>query len=236
MGNRKLKKHLQQILQQKETPEKELNEIKRKETIQFCIEIMREQKSEQRYPAEPRNDFIRYLSDVFRFEGVPIFGLQAAALLIICLMIRTAAGSLSSIAVWMPLFTLAVMPVMFRCKYYRMSEIEAATRASGPQIMLAKLILAGAADLLCMTIFILFEVRLKKTYEDTGQIILYCLVPYLVCMVSMLRLIRSCRKENIQICAAIVLTSCLGWGMLAKVVPWLYDRAEGLPESVSQGK
>ena len=223
MGDKEIKKHLQQILQRRGESEKQINEIKLKETIRSCIEIMREQKSEQSYLEEPRSDFVRYLSDIFRFEGIPIFGLQAAALFIICLMIRTAAGSLSYIAVLMPLFALAVMPATFKGQYYRMSEIEAVTRASGPQIVLAKLILAGAANLLCMTVFVLFEMHLKKSYEEIGQIILYCLVPYLVCMVNMLRLIRLCRKENMQVCAIIVPASCLGWGVLAKAVPWLYD-------------
>lgn len=53
--------------------------------------------------------------------------------------------------------------------------------------------------------------------------ILYCLVPYLVCMVSMLRLIRLRRKENMQICAAVVFGSCVCWGVLARTMPWLYE-------------
>ena len=99
----------------------------------------------------------------------------------------------------MPLFVLAAIPVMFRCRYYGMSEIEAVTRASGAQILLAKLVLAGAANLVCMTVLISLAVHLQNSYKELGQIILYCLVPYLVCMVSMLRLLRLREKENMQI-------------------------------------
>ncbi len=41
--------------------------------------------------AEPRTGFFHYLSDVFRFEGIPIFGLQAVTLFIVCLTIASIA-------------------------------------------------------------------------------------------------------------------------------------------------
>jgi len=232
MKGRELKKYLQQSLQQEAEPEKKLNRNDRKErneenkleeTIKSCIEIMREQKWTQKSQEEPRTGFVQYLSDIFRFEGLHIFGWQAVTLLIICLTISTVAGIPKYIPAFMPLFVLAVMPAMFKCQYYGMSEIEAVTRASGSQIVLAKLVLAGAANLVCMTVIISFEVYLQNSYREIGQMILYCLVPYLVCMVSMLRLIRLCRKENIQICTVIVLGSCVCWGILARNLPWLYE-------------
>ncbi len=228
MSDRELKKYLQQSLQQEtehEKPVKKLSEknAKLEETIKLCIGVMREQKLALKSQEEPRTGFVQYLSDIFRFEGIPLFGLQAVTLFIICLTISTAAGIPKYIPVFMPLFVLAVMPVMFKCQYYGMSEIEAVTRASGSQIVLAKLVLAGAANLVCMTCLISFEVYLQDSYSEIGQMILYCLVPYLVCMVSMLRLIRLRRKENIQICTAIVLGSCVCWGILARTLPWLYE-------------
>lgn len=218
MSDKKLKKCLQQSLQQEVKQSAKLEE-----TIKLCTEIMWEQKLAQKPQEEPRIGFVRYLSDIFRFEGIPIFGLQAVTLFIICVTIYTVAGSPSYIPVFMPLFVLAVMPAMFKCQYYGMSEIEAVTRASSSQIVLAKLVLAGAANLVCMTFFVSFEVYLKNSYKEIGQIILYCLVPYLVCMVSMLRLIRLRGNENIQICTVIVLGSCLGWGVLGRTMQWLYD-------------
>jgi len=222
MSDKELKKYLRQHLQ-KETELEKLNNIKLEETVKLCTEIMREQKLSGKTQEEPRTGFAQYLSDIFRFEGVSIFGLQAVALFIICVAIYTAAGNPSYIPAFMPLFVLAIMPAIFKCQYYGMSEIEAVTKASGSQVILAKLVLAGAANLVCMTFFISFEVQLKNAYREIGQILLYCIVPYLVCMVSMLRLIRLRRKENIQICMFIMLGSCICWGVLAKTLPWLYD-------------
>lgn len=218
MKNRELEKYLQQSLQQEV---KQL--VKLEETIKLCTEIMREQKLVQNVQEEPRTGFVQYLSDIFRFEGIPILGLQAVALFIICLIISTVAGIPEYIPVFIPLFVLAVIPAMFKCQYYGMGEIEAVTRASGSQIVLAKLVLAGAANLVCMTILISFEVYLQHSCKEIGQMILYCLVPYLVCMVSMLRLIRLRRKESMQICTVIMLSSCMCWGMLERHLPWLYE-------------
>ncbi|MDE7183340.1 MAG: hypothetical protein K2O40_02465 [Lachnospiraceae bacterium] len=225
MGDSELKKYLRQSLQQSTEPEKEFHGIGigMEETIHLCTEMMREQKLAQKSQEEPRTGFVQYLSDIFRFEGIQIFGLQALVLFIVCLKISTMADIPKYIPVFMPLFVLALMPVIFRCQYYEMSEMEAVTRASGSQIILAKLILAGAANLVCMTVLISLEVHLQNSYGEIGQMILYCLVPYLVCMVSMLHLLRLRKRENMQICTGIVFGSCVCWGVLAKTLPWLYE-------------
>lgn len=225
MVDRKLKKYLQQSLQHRSEPEKEFDEngIRLDETISLCTEMMREQKLARKSQEEPRTGFVQYLSDIFRFEGIQIFGLQALVLFTVCLKIFTIADIPQYIPVFMPLFVLALMPAIFRCQYYGMSEIEAVTRASASQIVLAKLVLAGAANLVCMTVLISLEIHLQNSYGEIGQMILYCLVPYLVCMVSMLHLLRLRKKENMQICTAIVSGSCVCWGVLAKTLPWLYE-------------
>lgn len=142
MESKNLTKYLHQSLGQEVQPKR------LEETIKCCTEIMREQKIPKE---EPRTSFFHYLSDVFRFEGVPIFALQALTLFIVCLTIANVADIPQNIPVFMPLFVLAAMPVLFKSQLYGMSEIEAVTRASGAQIMLAKLVLAGAANLVCMT-------------------------------------------------------------------------------------
>ena len=143
MGDRELKKYLQQSLRQSNKLKKELDGkgIRLEETINLCTGIMREQKLAQKSQEEPRTGFVQYLSDIFRFEGITIFGLQTLVLCITCLKISTLADIPQYIPVFMPLFVLAVMPVMFRCQYYGMSEIEAVTRASGSQIILPKPVL-----------------------------------------------------------------------------------------------
>lgn len=225
MRYRELEVYLQQSLQQGAELGKKRNGkgTRLEETIKSCIEIMREQKLAQNAQEEPRTGFVQYLSDILHFEGIPVFGLQAVTLFIICLVISTVADIPEYIPVFMPLFALAVMPVMFKCQYYGMSEMEAVTRASGSQIILAKLVLAGAANIVCMTILISFEVYLQNSCREIGQMVLYCLVPYLVCVVSMLRLIRLRRKESVQICTVIMLSYCVCWSVLARTLPWLYE-------------
>ena len=68
----------------------------------------------------------------------------------------------------MPLFVLAVLPVMLRCQYYGMSEIEAATRASGAQIILAKLILAGGKIYKYVRIRVYLYGNCRLGYADSG--------------------------------------------------------------------
>lgn len=214
MKDRRLKCYLQQSLGEKVQPER------LEETMKLCIAIMGEQETPK---AEPRTDFFHYLSDVFRFEGIPILGLQTVTLLIVCLTIASIADIPKNIPIFMPLFVLAVMPVIFKSQYYGMNEMEAATRASGAQIMLAKLVLAGAANLVCITILVCMEVYLQNSCKELGQMVLYCLVPYLVCMVALLRIIRLQKKEGLQICTVALLSSCLAWGASSKVMPWLYE-------------
>ena len=156
MKDRELEEYLRQSLQQEEN-----QPVRLEETIRLCIGVMREQSAAEKAKEEPRTGFAQYLSDVFRFDGMPVLGLHAAVLFIICVILSTAVNISRYIPVFMPLFVLAAMPAMFRCQYYGMSEIEAATRASGAQIILAKLILAGAVNLLCMTILISFGVYLQ---------------------------------------------------------------------------
>lgn len=213
MDNSKLKHYLNQSLGQ------EIQSKRLEETIKGCKEIMWEQKVTKE---ESRTSFFQYLSDVFRFEGIPIFALQAVTLLVVCLTISSVADIPQNIPVFMPLFVLAVMPILFKSQFYRMSEIEAATRASGAQIMLAKLVLAGAANLVCITIILCLEVSLQNSCKELGQMVLYCLVPYLVCMTGMLRLVRLQRKESITISATIMLGSCVCWAFSSKVIPWIY--------------
>ena len=213
MKDRTLKSNLYHSLGQEIQPKR------LEETINYCTEIMKEQ---MLYKEEPRTSFFHYLSDVFRFEGIPIFVLQAITLFFVCLMISSVADIPQNIPVFMPLFVLAAMPVLFKSQLYGMSEIEAVTRASGAQIMLAKLVLAGAANLVCITVVLCLEISLQSDCSKLGHMVLYCLVPYLVCMTGMLRLIRQQRKESMWTCAVVMLASCVCWAFFSRVIPWLY--------------
>ena len=147
MKDRELEKYLRQSLQQevnRPVSKRGSNSARLEETISLCIGVMREQKAAEKSQEELRTGFAEYLSDVFCFDGRPVLGLHAVVLFIACVTISTIVNIPRYIPVFIPLFVLAAMPAMFRCQYYGMSEIEAVTRASGAQIILAKLILAGA--------------------------------------------------------------------------------------------
>lgn len=214
-NNEELEQYLYDSLQVSPNPREE----KLQETAQACITQMHRRPSCH----EPRTGFWEYLSDIFRFEGMSILGLQMIALLISCLGISTIRRIPVELPTFMPLFGLAAIPVLYRSQAHGMCEMEAATRASGAQIILAKLILTGAANLLCMTVVLCLEIFVTGTSDGIVQLILYAVVPFLVCMVEMLRCIRMCRRRGMVLYAAFSFGSCVGWGISAQVFPWLYE-------------
>lgn len=216
MKDRKLKEYLHGSL----TQETAVRQEKKEETVARCRRIMREQAENL---AEKRTGFWQFLSDVFRFEGLSIFGVQAGLLFLVCMSLGTMENVVYYLPVFTPLFAIAVMPTLFRSRYYHMGEMEAVTRAAGAEIILAKLLLAGAANLICITVVLYLVLSLRQSGEGIGRIILYGLVPYLVCMTVILRLIRLQRKKQIPICAVAAACSCVGWAVLAKTLPQVYE-------------
>lgn len=218
MNNRKFKAYLHGSMRKGENGRPE----KMRETVAGCKEIMRRQVG---YGKEKRTGFWQFLSDVFRFEGLFIFSLQAGVLILVSLQL----GIIDDVSYYIPAFTtlfaLAVMPVLFRSQFYNMGEMEAVTRASGAEIILAKLILAGAANLVCITILFCLIMHLQNFSESMGKIVLYGLVPYLVCMTAILRLIRLRRKERIPVCVVATISFCVFWGLSAKLLPQVYERS-----------
>lgn len=208
----KIKEELNKLYQQ------ELRSQKIDETISKCIHIMRENRGFY----EQRTDFFQYLLDVFYFDAIPLILSQAAVLAVICVFVYAMSNSPKDIPIYIPLLILAVMPVMFRSQYYKMGELEAATRASSAQIILAKMLIAGAVNLVSMTIIIGFEAYIQHNNKEMVQMVLYCIVPYLVCVGNMLRLIRL-HKGSILKCVMVVAGSSMGWGILSKCMPWLYE-------------
>lgn len=210
-GKEKLEDYLSDKMQTQISP----HGSRMQETVQMCITEMHRQS----FGFEERTGFWTYLSDVFRFEGLSIFGLQLAALIITCLgMTKT-----NLISPFMPLFVLALAPVLYRDQTCGMCEMEAATRASGAQIVLAKLILAGAAQMLCMTIVLWLGISVSGSSDQIMQMILYGIVPFLTCMVELLKCIRTCKHGNITASVTFSVVSCVIWGMSAGVCPWLYE-------------
>lgn len=218
MDQKRLKAYLRESLKEAPTPRK------MEETIEFCRARAKD------YPVEAgeeRTGFWEYLSDIFRYEGLFVWGLQVLALMVACLGLLNPGEGYLAISFFGPLFSFAVMPVLLKGQMHGMSEMEAATRASGPQLILARLLLAGAADLICLTVFLCMAVRHKNACGEIGQLILYVLVPYLSSMVVVLQRIRLCRREGFWECVAAGAGSCIFWGLSARLFPWLYEVSAG---------
>lgn len=215
MKDREFKAYLQGSMRKGENGHPE----KIRETVVGCKEILQSQRVHEE---EKRTGFWQFLSDVFRFEGLSIFGLQVGVLFLVCMQIEFIDNASCYIPVFTTLFALAVMPVLLRSQFYNMGEMEAVTRASGAEIILAKLILAGAANLVCITILFCLIMHLQNFSVSMGQIVLYGLVPYLICMTAILRLIRLRRKERIPFCVVVSVGFCVCWGISVKTMPQVY--------------
>lgn len=196
-----------------------IRQQKMQETIGLCVAQMRRQETE----CEERTGFWTYLSDIFRLEGLSIWGLQIAVLAASSFGIILLKQLPAVLPMFMPLFGLALVPVLYRSRVCGMCEMEAATRASGAEIVLAKLILAGASQLLCMTILLWLKITVSGNSDQIVQMILYVIVPFLVCVVWLLRNIRMCRTGSMTLYISLSFVSCGAWGFSARVLPWLYE-------------
>lgn len=214
----RVKGELKQYLQKKE----EADSVRLERTIALCRELAGKQKE---YQKEERTTFWQYLSDIFRIDGREILLLQVLLLAVCALGLSAAAGAPQLLSVFSPLFVLGALPVLFRGKAHNMTEMEAATRASGAQAVLAKLILAGAANLVCMTLLFAEELIRQREAGNAGRIVLYLFVPYLICLVMALRSLRKRNREGMQISLVFTVFSCFGWGASAKLCPFLYEAA-----------
>lgn len=193
------------------------------ETIGLCRAMVREYPP----PGEERTGFFEYLSQVFRHEGAAILGLQALALVVSVMGIGAASLPVSALPTFVTLFSLAATAVLLRGQSCRMSEMEAATRASGAQIILARLLLSGAVSLLGLTALLCLKVWLSEGAGEIGQLILYMLVPYLSCMILMLRRIRLCRRGGREAALGIGFGCSVFWGLSARILPGLYEISAG---------
>ena len=190
------------------------------ETVRVCRLLAARQAAA---PEERRQSFWGFLSDVFHFEGIPLLLSQLVVFFAACLAALASPMGHYELPMYMPMFILAVMPVFFRGQICRVSEVEAATRTSGALLTLARLVLAGGGALVCLTFLLGLKLYLQRSCESLGRMVIYCLVPYLTCMTTMLALVRRSRKGGAPLCAAIALGSVFFWRHIGTVLPWLYE-------------
>jgi hypothetical protein len=190
------------------------------ETQRLCMIILNEQ---QVTLEEKRTSFWTFLSDIFRYSGLRLWGMQILILAIVCAGILSVPNVPNVIPLFTPLFLLACIPSLFQNQTYNMCEIEAATRASGTQIVLAKLVLAGAANLICLSITLVLAAIKTDFSANMFQLILYAVVPLLGCMVAMLCCIRTCKQHAFQISMIVCFSTSMFAGVLSRLAPKLYD-------------
>ena len=197
--------------------ENQENAQRMEETIAECRRITRN----NTLLSNPQSGFWEFLSEVFRMNGKVIFGGQLVTLIMVCLIIQGVNDYPKFIPVFIPFFILASLPVLFRAQIYHMSEIELVTKNSYAQLLLARLIIIGAADIVCFTLLLAVEILCFRSGLGVFNLILYVFVPYMICVTAMLRLIRSGRRSIISSAVMSMIASFI-WGITALAVPCLY--------------
>ena len=169
-----------------------------------------------------RTGFFEFLSEVFRMNGIQIFGGQIATLILVCMLSGVVDDFTRMIPVFIPFFIMTALPMLYQAELSRMKEIELATRNSYAQLLLARLIIIGASDIICFTILLVIEIVALKGSPGIVNLILYVFVPYILCVTVMLRLMRSGKRNFYASVRLSILISFL-WGIIALFKPGLYQ-------------
>ena len=148
---------------------------------------------------------------------------QGIVLLFICAGAFSILNMPNVISMFIPLLILACLPSFYQSSTFGMGEIEAVTRASGAQIILAKLILAGAAQIVCLTVICWLAIVVVEYPVNTYSDHYVCHRSILGCLILTLWNMRKRERYAIQ-CSVV---SCLGVsvfaGTLAHWFPAIYD-------------
>lgn len=210
------KRNLYFLLQNDTTP------TRLKETQQMCTSLLEKQLKHNLIPEE-RTDFWQFLSDIMRYTGWRLWISQGIVLLLVCSCVFSIPNTPKIIPIFMPLFILACLPSFYQSASFGMSEIEAATRSSSAQIILAKLVLAGAAEIIIATLICGLIFSTTEYPVTLIQIILYVMVPFLGCLVLTLWSMRMQKQHAIHFAVAACLGTSAFAGTLAHYLPSLYD-------------
>lgn len=136
-----------------------------------------------------------------RFIAAPIWALQAAVVLCICLLLHLASAaenleadgpallSMSSVFVAM-----SVLPFHGRSRRFKMREIEGVTRASHGKLMLAKLSAVGLGDAICLAV--ISQVSAGLLAGAVGLVLSSIVLPFLLCCTGILLILDRARGEQ----------------------------------------
>lgn len=185
------------------------------ETKQKCATLLRGNSARQ------RAGFWVFLSQVWRFTGVPMWVAQGVAATLFFLAAATQRELVSWLPLLGPLLVAVSLPVLFAGQRYGMDELEASTCVSRTELSLAKLTLAAAADLVILTS------ALVLGWSQTGKallpLFLYLLVPFLLCALTALTVLRRYPQSNEVICAVVCFVAAVGLLAIRLAAPQLYE-------------
>lgn len=131
------------------------------------------------YSRRQRLSFPQFLSMQIRFIGWKVWAVQGASLLAVCWLLSRLFGqgywkdpqSVAGLLACLSLLTfLAAPPFLYRSIRYRMQEVEAATRFSSVQLLMARLIIIGIGDATFLS-GILLTAAVKSTLPLGGAVL-----------------------------------------------------------------
>jgi len=173
-------------------------------------------RANRKTPALPREtSVVWFIRTQLRFINRKFLVLQ---LLLICLYAFFTAAVLRDSDAFFLLVPLAPIAVLLgtgelsRSFRFSMTELELPSRFSLAQILLARLVITAAADMLSLSCMLILTAM--KTYHTFGALILYGLVPSLLAAAGSLFLINRSRNANAQYCVS---AYCAGLSALGAV-------------------
>ena len=182
---------------------------------------------------KPRISFGAFLLRQMQFAGGRIWAFQAVALTVICLMIKGIYGGRYASAdprqiafclgVAAVIAAMTGIPYLCRSLRYDMYEIETASRLSYSGLLLARIILAGAGNLVMLAA--IFTVVYVKSLVPAGTAIVYMLAPFSAVWIGCLLIAgHSCSKRTYLYCTAFSIGFMLLLYALFKLSPQLFAR------------
>lgn len=190
-------------------------------TAALCGELARQE------ACRPRTGFWVFLWDTARFCAARLWGMQALALLVMFAATASLqwAGHIrpAGMAALAPLLVAACVPELYRSQRYGMAEVECATRASTLHLLLAKLILASAADLVLLAVLLagLWPMAVRQGLILI-QLGLYVAVPFLGAAALCLWCLRRHTAWGAGACMALCASVSAAGYWLALFAPAVY--------------
>lgn len=182
-------------------------------TVKLCHEAFQSRRQMRRL-----SSFDMIVSQ-FRFIAKPIWALQIAVIICMCLMLHLASGS-DNAATYIPAFlslssifiAMTMLPFYGRSRKYKMREIESTTRLSHARLISAKLCVVGSGDVVCLIVLSLLFIG--RITEAANTMLFFIALPFLLTCTGIL-LILNRTKEDYGVFVA------LGFGVGLAVTYWM---------------